>query len=215
MTLLDFWSSSWAVRVKVALAEKGIEYESREQNLIDKSSLLLEMNPVHKMIPVLIHNGKPICESLNIVQYIDEVWKDKSPLLPSDPYQRSQARFWADYIDKKIYNNAKKLWKEKGEKQEEVKREFIEGLKTLEGELGDKLYFGGESFGFVDVVLVPVTSWFYSLEICGKFSIEAEFPMITAWIKRCMEKESVSSSLPDPHKIYDFVLLLKQKMGIE
>ncbi|KAL9382808.1 hypothetical protein Peur_025843 [Populus x canadensis] len=219
VTLLDFWSSSWAVRVKVALAEKGIEYESSEQNLIDKSPLLLEMNPVHKMIPVLIHNGKPICESLNIVQYIDEVWKDKSPLLPSDPYQRSQARFWADYIDKKasisIYNNAKKLWKEKGEEQEEVKREFIEGLKTLEGELGDKLYFGGESFGFVDVVLVPVTSWFYSLEICGKFSIEAECPKITAWIKRCMEKESVSSSLPDPHNIYDFVLLLKQKMGIE
>jgi glutathione S-transferase len=101
VTLLDFWPSPWAMRVKVALAEKGIEYESREQNLIDKSPLLLEMNPVHKMIPVLIHNGKPICESLNIVQYIDEVWKDKSPLLPSDPYQRSQARFWADYIDKK------------------------------------------------------------------------------------------------------------------
>ncbi|KAF9661909.1 hypothetical protein SADUNF_Sadunf19G0117900 [Salix dunnii] len=218
--LLDFWSSSWAMRVKVALAEKGIEYESIEQNLIDKSPLLLEMNPVHKMIPVLIHNGKPICESLNIVQYIDEVWKEKSPLLPSDSYQRSQARFWADYIDKKagisaIYSNAKKLWKEKGEKQEEVKREFIEGLKTLEGELGDNLYFGGESFGFVDVVLVPVTSWFHSLEICGKFSIEAECPKITAWIKRCMEKESVSTSLPDPHKIYNFVLLLKQKLGIE
>ncbi|KAJ6745109.1 GLUTATHIONE S-TRANSFERASE GST SUPERFAMILY GST DOMAIN CONTAINING [Salix purpurea] len=213
--LLDFWSSSWAMRVKVALAEKGIEYESLEQNLIDKSPLLLEMNPVHKMIPVLIHNGKPICESLNIVQYIDEVWKEKSPLLPSDSYQRSQARFWADYIDKKIYNNAKKLWKEKGEKQEEVKREFMEGLKTLEGELGDNLYFGGESFGFVDVVLVPVTSWFHSLEICGKFSIEAECPKITAWIERCMEKESVSTSLPDPHKIHDFVLLLKQKMGIE
>nr|ADB11318.1 tau class glutathione transferase GSTU16 [Populus trichocarpa] len=215
VTLLDFWPSPWATRVKVALAEKGIEYESREQNLIDKSPLLLEMNPVHKTIPVLIHNGKPICESHNIVQYIDEVWKDKSPLLPSDPYQRSQARFWADYIDKKIYNNAKKLWKEKGEEQEEVKREFIEGLKTLEGELGDKLYFGGESFGFVDVVLVPVTSWFYSLEICGKFSIEAECPRFTAWIKRCMEKESVSSSLPDPHKVYDYVLLLKKKMGIE
>ncbi|CAK7323485.1 unnamed protein product [Dovyalis caffra] len=213
--VLDFWSSSWAMRVKDALAEKGIAFESQEQNLIDKSPLLLEMNPVHKMIPVLIHNGKPICESINIVQYIDEVWNGKSPLLPSDPYQRSQARFWADYVDKKIYGNAKKLWKEKGEKQEEVKMEFIEGLKTLEGELGEKPYFGGEGFGFVDVVFVPVTSWFYSLEICAKFSIEAECPKITAWIKRCMEKESVSSSLADPHKVYDFVLLLKQKMGIE
>ena len=100
--LLDFWPSMFGMRVKVALAEKGLEYEFREEDLRNKSPLLLEMNPVHKKIPVLIHNGKPICESLIIVQYIDEVWKDKSPLLPSDPYQRAQARFWADYIDKKV-----------------------------------------------------------------------------------------------------------------
>ena len=64
--------------------------------------LINEMNPVHKKIPVLIHNGKAISESLVIVEYIDEVWKDKSPLLPTDPYQRAQARFWADYVDKKV-----------------------------------------------------------------------------------------------------------------
>ncbi|MCI25428.1 glutathione S-transferase, partial [Trifolium medium] len=59
------------------------------------------MNPVHKKIPVLIHNGKPIAESLIAVQYIDEVWNDKSPLLSSDSYERAHARFWADYVDKK------------------------------------------------------------------------------------------------------------------
>ena len=36
------------------------------------------------------------------IEYIDEVWKDKSPMLPTDPYQRAQARFWADYVDKKV-----------------------------------------------------------------------------------------------------------------
>ena len=102
VVLLDFWPSRYGMRVRIALAEKGINYESKEEDLSNKSPLLLEMNPINKQIPVLIHNGKPVCESLIIVQYIDEVWNDKSPLLPSDPYQRAQARFWADFVDKKV-----------------------------------------------------------------------------------------------------------------
>ena len=100
--LLDFWPSMFGMKVRIALAEKGLKYEYRDEDLFNKGPLLLEMNPIHKKIPVLIHNGKPICESQIIVQYIDEVWHDKSPLLPSDPYQRAQARFWADYVDKKV-----------------------------------------------------------------------------------------------------------------
>ena len=102
VVLLDFWPSPFGMRVRIALAEKGIKYESKEEDLQNKSPLLLQMNPVHKKIPVLIHNGKPICESLVAVQYIEEVWNDRNPLLPSDPYQRAQARFWADYVDKKV-----------------------------------------------------------------------------------------------------------------
>ena len=102
VVLLDFWLSMFGMRVRIALAEKGIKYEYKEQDIFNKSPLLLEMNPIHKKIPVLIHNGKPVCESLIIVQYIDEVWNDKYPLLPSDPYQRAHARFWADFVDKKV-----------------------------------------------------------------------------------------------------------------
>ena len=100
--LLDFWPSMFGMRVKIALAEKGVAYEYVEQDLRNKSPLLLQMNPIHKQIPVLIHNGKPICKSSIIVEYIDEFWKDKASLLPSDPYERAQARFWVDFIDKKV-----------------------------------------------------------------------------------------------------------------
>ncbi|CDP06113.1 unnamed protein product [Coffea canephora] len=203
----------FSMRVQVALGEKGIEYEYKEEDLGNKSPLLLQLNPVHKKIPVMIHNGKPVCESLIIVQYIDEVWHDKNPLLPSDPYQRAQARFWADFVDKKVYDSTRRIWTTKGEEKEAAKKEFIEILKTLEGELGNKPYFGGENFGYVDVALIPFYCWFYAYETFGNFKIEC--PKLVEWAKRCMQRESVSKSLADPHKVYEFVVSLKKKLGIE
>ncbi|XP_021895014.1 probable glutathione S-transferase [Carica papaya] len=214
VVLLDFWPSPFGMRIRIALAEKGIHYEYKEENLRNKSPLLLQMNPVHKKIPVLIHNGKPICESLIQIQYIDEVWSDKAPLLPSDPYQRAQARFWADYVDKKMYEAGRRVWTTKGEEQEGAKKEFIEILKTLEGELGEKPYFGGESFGYVDLTFIPFYTWFSVYESFGKMSIEAECPKLFSWVKRCLEKESVSKSLPDQDKVYGFVLELRKALGI-
>ncbi|KAK2423133.1 putative glutathione S-transferase [Trifolium repens] len=215
--LLDFWPSPFGIRVRIALAEKGIKYEYIEEDLMSmkKSPLLLEMNPVHKKSPVLIHNGKPICESLIAVQYIDEVWNDKSPLLPSDPYQRSQALFWAAYVDSKIYAIFRNICVKKGEEQEVAKKEFIETLKLLEGQLGDKSYFGGDNFGFVDISLIPFYGRFNVVEIFGNIDIESECPKLIAWGKRCMKIESVFKSLPDQDKIYEFIVEMRKKLGVE
>ncbi|KAG6600476.1 Glutathione S-transferase U19, partial [Cucurbita argyrosperma subsp. sororia] len=213
--LLDFWPSMFGMRVRIALAEKGVAYEYVEEDLRNKSPLLLQMNPIHKKIPVLVHNGKPISESSIIVQYIDETWKDRAPLLPSDPYERAQARFWVDFIDKKLYDETRKTWGSKGEEQEAGKRGMIAILKQLEEVLGEKAFFGGECLGFVDIGLIGFSSWFYSYETIGKFSIEAECPKIMAWVKRCLQKESVSKSLPDPMKVYPFVLEIMKALGLD
>ncbi|XP_015888468.2 probable glutathione S-transferase [Ziziphus jujuba] len=204
------------MRVRIALAEKGIKYEYKEQDLFHKGSQLLDMNPVHKKIPVLIHHGKPICESLIILQYIDEAWKDSGPpLLPSDPYGRAHARFWADFIDKKMFCVAKKIWCTKGEEREAYKKEFIQIFKVLEGEIGEKQYFGGDTFGFIDISLITFYSWFHAFETFGEFSVEAECPKIIIWAKRCLQKESVSKSLPDHKKILGFVVELRKRFGVE
>nr|AHY28561.1 glutathione S-transferase [Siraitia grosvenorii] len=213
--LLDSWPSMFGMRVRIALAEKGVAYEYVEEDLSNKSPLLLQMNPIHKKIPVLVHNGKPICESSIIVQYIDEVWSDKVPLLPSDPYERAQARFWVDFIDKKLYDAGRKIWTTKGEEHEASKKDLIGVLKQLEEVLGEKAYFGGECLGFVDLALVGFSTWFHTYETIGNFSTEAECPKIVGWMKRCMQKESVSKALADPKKIYDFVLQMKKKFGID
>lgn len=103
----------------------------------------------------------------------------------------------------------------KGEAQEEAKKDFIKILNTLEEELGNKKFFHGETFGFVDIALVPFYARFHAYEVCANVNIEKECPKIIGWAKRCMQRKSVSKTLPDPQRAYEFILLLKKLHGVE
>ncbi|KAL5980679.1 hypothetical protein ACLOJK_028588 [Asimina triloba] len=102
--VLGAWLSPFVMRPTIALNIKSVPYEFLEETFGSKSELLLKSNPVYKKIPVLIHNDRPISESMIIVQYIDETWTDGPSILPSDPYDRAIARFWATYIDDKVFH---------------------------------------------------------------------------------------------------------------
>ncbi|KAJ1700543.1 hypothetical protein LUZ63_000322 [Rhynchospora breviuscula] len=88
--LFGMWASPFTKRVEWALKLKGIEYEYVSENIpFSKSEELLRLNPVTKKILVLVHNGKPLAESLVIIEYIDETWKEGYSIMPKDPYDRA------------------------------------------------------------------------------------------------------------------------------
>ena len=92
--LFGVWASPFSCRVAIALKLKGVQYKYLEEDLNNKSPSVLKYNPIHGKVPVLVHNGKPILESDVILEYIDETWLGY-PILPTDPYERANARFWA------------------------------------------------------------------------------------------------------------------------
>ncbi|MBU2993367.1 glutathione S-transferase family protein [Octadecabacter sp. 1_MG-2023] len=100
LTLYHANHSTCSQKVRLCLAEKGLEYESKLVNLATKEQLApeyLAMNP-NGVVPTLVHDGRPILDSGVICEYIDEVFPD-NPLMPKDPVERAQVRAWICYID--------------------------------------------------------------------------------------------------------------------
>ncbi|KAL6636799.1 hypothetical protein ACP70R_024371 [Stipagrostis hirtigluma subsp. patula] len=215
LLLLDVFGSPFAQRVRIALAEKGLAYERAEQDLAAKGDLLRRSNPVHGKVPVLLHAGRAVCESLAILHYLDEAFPSAPPLLPADPFARARARFWAEYADRVHFCGKRLLWARRddgGEEAAAARAEMVGVLRALDAELGGREFFGGEAFGYVDVAAAPFAAWFRAYERRGGFSVAAECPGLAAWAARCAARESVAANVYAADKVCELVELYRQRV---
>ncbi|TKY58779.1 Glutathione S-transferase U17 [Spatholobus suberectus] len=215
--LLGAWPSPFAMRARVALNIKSVEYEFLEERLEAKSQLLLQSNPIFNKIPVLIHRDKPLSESLIIVQYVDEVWSSASPILPSDPYDRAIARFWGAYIDEKWYPTMRSIRGAEG--QDEKKKlieEVKEGLALLEDVFKNsskgKPFYGGDQIGFLDIALGGFLGWLRVTEIANgvKLLDQGNTPELVKWAERFCAHGAVKDVMPETGKLIEFAKTLKR-----
>ncbi|KAL4187490.1 hypothetical protein AMTRI_Chr09g39290 [Amborella trichopoda] len=199
--VLGVWNSPFSAMVKLALKLKGVQYEYIEEDLQNKSPLLLESNPVHKKIPVLIHGRKPVAESVVILEYINETWPE-NPLLPNDPYERAQARFWAKFIEEKCGRAIWTAYGTQGEEKEKAIKDAEEGLKILEEGLKGK-FFNGETIGFLDIVACGIAFWLPVLEEAAdiKFFDPEKLPRLRCWTEEYTKVELVKEAFPPRDKL--------------
>ncbi|CAN1180393.1 Glutathione transferase GST 23 [Linum perenne] len=205
--LLKTWSSFYGLRVVWALKIKGIPFESFDEDLSNKSDLLLSCNPVHKKVPILIHNGRSISESLVIVEYIDEAWDRNPPcILPrSGGRMHGSGRITRETMSPQLFPSMRNVLNTEGKEQEQGIIEFKENLKLLEAELESSSFMSGEDdqLGFADIALawimnvVPVFE-----EVLGLSLMEIEnYPSIWEWKQRISDVDVVKESLPDHEKL--------------
>ncbi|KAJ1392022.1 Thioredoxin-like superfamily [Sesbania bispinosa] len=189
----------WALRIK------GVEYEYIQEDLANKSPLLLLSNPVHKKVPVLLHDGKPIAESLVILEYIDETWKE-NPLLPLDPYEKAQARFWAKFIVEKCVLGVWGACVAQGEEKGKAVDAALESLAFLEKQIEGKKFFGGEKIGYLDIVAGWIPHWLNVLEELGDIELlNAErFPCLHDWGQNFIQTLPVKDCIPPREMVVEY-----------
>ncbi|CAM0958132.1 unnamed protein product [Alopecurus aequalis] len=190
LKLPGLWASLFVTRVKLALSFKGLSFKDVEEDLGNKSELLLSSNPVHKKVRVLLYNGKPICESVVIVQYTDEAFVGTGPsFLSSDPHECVVARFWAAYIDDKSFRG-----KTEEDKSEGINQTFA-AVETLEEALREcskgEGYFGGDS------VATEVMSG-------AKIFDPIKTPLLAAWVDCFGELDCAKAALLDVDRVVEF-----------
>ena len=163
----EYWRSSAAYRVRIALKLKGVDYESRAVDLREGAQNdpdYRALNP-YGLVPMLVIDGHQLTQSLAILNYLDMRYPNR-PLIPAMAAERAHVVSMSLAIACDIHplNNLrvlKYLKNELGHSQDEVdawyRHWIVTGLPALEAQA--KPRSGGFLFGdnptAADVCLVP------------------------------------------------------------
>ena len=106
LELYHYDRSSAAQKIRIALAEKGLEWQSRVLNTkVGAREHLrpeyLKINP-RGVVPTLVHDGRPVRESQIILEYLEDAFPEH-PLRPADLVERANMRLWTKIIDEGLH----------------------------------------------------------------------------------------------------------------
>ena len=103
LTLYHGRTSVCSIKARLALAEKGVAFESRLMTLRGDQFEpgYMKLNP-NAVVPTLVHDGRVVIELTVIMHYVDEAFGGAA-LMPSDPLARAQARMTEKLMDEHVH----------------------------------------------------------------------------------------------------------------
>jgi len=96
--------STCSQKVRVVLAEKGIDFVSHEVDLIaggQHDPEYVKLNPKH-VVPTLVHDGRVLVESSLIIAYLDDAFAEP-PMRPADALGRYRVGRWLRRVDDAVH----------------------------------------------------------------------------------------------------------------
>src|SRR5512139_3737021 len=191
--------STFARRVRIALAEKNIPAELVEVDMVaraHRSPAYLALNPYGR-VPTLEEDGFVLYESTAILEYL-EATHPTPPLVPADARGRALVSMHMKLCDLQLARQTgtiifpkrflpKERWDEKAMAQ--AKKEIEKHLEIVEGQLGSKQYLVSDRYTMVEVCYTPLVQFLDVMEI-------APPPAVAAWVERMLSRDSAQQTKP-------------------
>ena len=200
MLLYEHPLSSYAQKVKIALREKGLEFEVETPPALGSGKAdgpFAAASPRNE-VPALIDGDAQIFDSTIILEYLEDKFPSP-PLLPRDPAARARARMIEDVCDTLYeavnWGLSEIRWfkRAEGEQADKMKATAARQTAELQAWLADKLgsaqWFNGPSFGWADLSVAPYVnrSFHYGL------GTPPDSPL-AKWRDRIRERPSVAAT---------------------
>ena len=184
LTLYDADRCPYCARVRIVLAEKGLEYQTVIVDLDERPAWIYAKNPLGK-VPVLEEDDFVVPESAVIMEYLEERYPEP-PLWPADPAGRAAGRLLVERFDQlsRPYYALRRG-------DEEARSKLQERLIDLESLLMMNAFLTGPEFGIADAAYLP-----WILRARENLDVDLEpHPALADWVSRATERPSVTAEL--------------------
>ncbi len=208
LTLISFDLCPYVQRAAIALAEKGVPFERRDVDLVNKPDWFEAISPLGK-VPLLQVDDEVLFESAVIVEYLEETQAPR--LHPAEPLARARHRAWME-VGSSILAD---IWTLETTSDRAAFDTRVTSLRAkfqrLESELGDGPYFGGERFSLVDAVFAPAFRYFDVFDRFVDLGVFSDLPKVQAWRRALAARPSVRGAVVADYEARLEAFLRRQK----
>ena len=154
MILYSGTACPFSQRCRIVLFEKGMDFEIKDIDLLDKPEEIAAMNPYGR-VPVLVERDLTLYESNIINEYIDERFPHPQ-LMPPDPVMRARARLFLFNMEHDLFSYIPDLEKGAPKAAEKARTVVRDNLTQIAPIFTKQKYMLGDDYSMLDVAIAPL-----------------------------------------------------------
>ena len=203
--------SPFVRKVRVALAEKGIAYDSDPVVPFGVSDEYKKMSPLGKIPCYTPHDGCHIPDSSVIIAYLERKHSDK-PLYPSNPEDFARALFFEEYGDSVLVGALGTVFfnrivgpmfldqqPDEAAIKNAIENELPPLLEWLEEQIGDNEFLVGDKFSVADI---GITSPFVNFGLAGESIDASKYPKLAPYLERNLARPSFKACVDEEKAMF-------------